>query len=77
MTGADKRACIEDLACADQAEEAANKGEQGQVYKITKLVSGKYRGTTYTPIVDKQGTEGYSPRQQRRRQDGQSISAKF
>jgi len=53
MVRADKRAYIEDLA--NQAEEAANKGEQGQVCKITKLVSGKYHGTTDTPIVDKQG----------------------
>ena len=53
MTRADKRAYIEDLA--SQAEEAANRGEQGEVYKITKLVSGKYRGATDTPIVDKRG----------------------
>ena len=66
MTRADKWAYIEDLA--NQAEEAANKGEQGQVYKITKLVSSKYCRTMDRPIVDKQG---------RRRQDGQSISAKF
>ena len=53
MTRVDKQAYIEDLA--SQAEEAANKREQGQVYNITKLVSGKYRGTTDTSIVDKQG----------------------
>ena len=53
MTRADKRAYMEDLA--SQAEEAANREEQGQVYKITKLVSGKYRGATDTPIADKQG----------------------
>ena len=53
MARADKRVYIEDLA--NQAEEAANKGELGQVYKITKLVSAKYRRTTNTPIVDKQG----------------------
>ena len=53
MTRADKRAYMEDLA--SQAEEAANRGEQGQVYKITKLVSGKYHGATNTLIVDKQG----------------------
>ena len=33
-TRADKRAFVEDLA--NQAEEAAIKGEQGKVYKITK-----------------------------------------
>ena len=53
MTRADKRAYMEGLT--SQAEEAANRGEQGQVHKITKLVSGKYRGATDTPIVDKQG----------------------
>ena len=53
MTRADKRAYLDDIA--SQAEEAAAKGEQGQVYKITKIVSGKYRGNTETPIVDKQG----------------------
>ena len=53
MTRADKRAHMEDLA--SQAEEAASRGKQGQVCKIAKLVSGKYRGATDTPIVDKQG----------------------
>ena len=53
MTRADKQAYIEDLA--RQAEEAANRGEQGQVYKITKLVSGRYRRAMDTPIVDRQG----------------------
>ena len=53
MTRADKKAYIEDLA--SQAEEAAHRGEQGQVYKITKLVGGRYRRTTDTPIVDRQG----------------------
>ena len=52
-TRADKRAFVEDLA--NQAEEAAIKGEQGKVYKITKIISGKYRGTTNSPIEDKQG----------------------
>ena len=40
----DKRAYIEDIA--RQAEEAAEKREQGQLYKLTKLVSGKYRVNT-------------------------------
>ena len=52
MPRAEKRAYLEDLA--SQAEEAANKGEQGQVYKIAKPVSGKYRGATDTPTGDKQ-----------------------
>lgn len=44
---------MEDLA--SQKDEAVNRGEQGQVYKITKLVHGKYREATDTPIVNKQG----------------------
>ena len=39
MARADKRAYMEELA--NQAEEAANRGER-QVYKITELVGGKY-----------------------------------
>ena len=54
MTRADKRAYMEDLA--SQTEEAANREEQGQVYKITKLIRGsEYLGATDTPIVDKEG----------------------
>ena len=40
---------------ANQAEEAANQGEQAQVYKITKPVSGNYHRAINTWIVDKQG----------------------
>ena len=53
MARANKRAYMEGLA--REAEEAAARGEQGRVHKITKLVSGKYRGSTDTPIADKQG----------------------
>ena len=53
MARANKRAYMEGLA--REAEEAAARGEQGRVYKITKLVSGKYRRSTDTPIADKQG----------------------
>ena len=52
-TRADRRAFVDDLA--SQAEEAAGRGEQGKVYKITKIVAGKYRGTSNAPITDKQG----------------------
>ncbi|RUS69643.1 hypothetical protein EGW08_022594 [Elysia chlorotica] len=52
-TRVDQRAFIYDLASQD--EEAAGRGEQGQVYKITKIVAGKYRGTSNAPITDKQG----------------------
>lgn len=48
----DKRDYMEDLA--REAEEAAVRGEQTQVYKITKLVSGKYRRSTDAPIANKQ-----------------------
>ena len=44
---------MEDLTII--AEEAASRGEQAQVYKVTKLDSGKYRGANDIPIVDKQG----------------------
>ena len=53
LTRADTKAYIEDLA--SQAEGAAHRGEQGQVYKITKLVSGRYCRATDTPTVDRQG----------------------
>lgn len=44
---------MEDLA--NQAEDTAKKGEQGKVYKITRIDYGKNRQTTETPIVDKKG----------------------
>ena len=51
---ADKQVYMEDLA--SQMEEAANREEQGQVYKITKLIRGsEHLGATDMPIVDKQG----------------------
>ena len=37
------------------AEEAASRGDQGKVYEITKLVSGKYWGTTDSSIMDNRG----------------------
>ena len=50
---ADKRAYMEELG--NQAEEAASKGDQGKLYKITKVISGKFRNTTDSPIEDKNG----------------------
>ena len=41
MARTDKRSHINDLP--SQTEDGANRGEQGRVYKITKLVSGRYR----------------------------------
>jgi len=49
----DKRAYMEELA--KEAEEAAKKGEQRNVYKVTKLICGKYNGSRNAPIRDKQG----------------------
>ena len=40
---------------AKEAEEAAQKGEQKNVYKVTKLICGKYNGIRNAPIRDKQG----------------------
>ena len=45
-----KMADMEQLA--KKAEEGAQKGEQRNVYKITKLICGKYRGSTNGPIQD-------------------------
>ena len=50
---ADKRAHMEDLG--NQAEEAAAMGDQGKLYKLTKIISGKFRSTTDSPIEDKHG----------------------
>lgn len=49
----DRRAYID--ALATRAEEAANKGEQGNLYKITKVICGKNRLSPNLPIKDKQG----------------------
>ena len=38
---------IEDLA--RQAEEAAEKGEQGKIYKITRQICGKFHSTNDVP----------------------------
>ena len=53
MKRADKWAHMEHVA--SQAEETANRREQGQMYKITKLISGNYCAANDKPIVDKQG----------------------
>ena len=44
----DKKAYMEGLA--KEAEEAAQKGEQRNVYKITKLICGKYSGSRNAPV---------------------------
>ncbi|KAK7101726.1 hypothetical protein V1264_020063 [Littorina saxatilis] len=48
-----KREYMEELAT--QAEEAATKGEQGSLYKITKQISGKFKSASAGPVKDKQG----------------------
>ncbi|XP_076105780.1 uncharacterized protein LOC143074119 [Mytilus galloprovincialis] len=53
MARADKRAYMEDLA--KQAEEAAEKGEQGKIYKITREICGKFRSNNDVHIKDKNG----------------------
>ena len=49
----DKREAMDRLAA--EAEEAAARGEQGNVYKITKRVCGRFKGNVGGPIKDKQG----------------------
>ena len=46
---------MEGLANMKEAEEAAQKGEERNVYKITKLICGKYSGNINTLMRDKQG----------------------
>lgn len=53
MAKADKRAYVDELT--RQAEEAAERGEQGKVFRISKLVCGKCLGNQDGPIKDKQG----------------------
>ena len=53
MTRTDKRSYMDSLA--SKAEEAANKGEQGNLYKITKIICGKSKTSSNVPIKDKQG----------------------
>lgn len=61
---ADKRRYMENLA--SQAEEAAARNEQGTVYKITKIISGKCH-TTNMLVKDKNGTLLTSEREQEMR----------
>ncbi|XP_012939400.1 uncharacterized protein LOC106012114 [Aplysia californica] len=49
----DKREAMEKLAI--ETEEAAAKGEQGNVYKITRIICGRYHGGMSGPIKDKAG----------------------
>ena len=53
MVRNDKRAYVDELA--NEAESAAARGEQGQLYKITRQICGKFHPSTNAPIKDKQG----------------------
>uniref|UniRef100_A0A3P9MG11 Reverse transcriptase domain-containing protein n=1 Tax=Oryzias latipes TaxID=8090 RepID=A0A3P9MG11_ORYLA len=53
MVRADRRAYIEELA--EEAERATTRGEQGQLYRISRQVCGKHHSTVSLPIKDKQG----------------------
>ena len=63
-TRADKRKYIENLA--SQAEEAAARNEQGTVYKVTKVITGKCH-TTHVLVKDKNGILLTSEGEQQRR----------
>lgn len=53
MVRADKRAYMEDLV--KQAEDAAKRGEQGTLYRISNTICGRYRRNTSIPITNQQG----------------------
>ena len=53
MVRNDKRSHMDSLA--EKAEEAANKGEQGNLYKITKIICGKNTASSNIPVKDKLG----------------------
>jgi len=54
ITRSDKRAYMDDLA--KQAQDAAEKREQGHLYQITKQICGKYKGNNNNTLIkDKNG----------------------
>ncbi|XP_063435686.1 craniofacial development protein 2-like [Mytilus trossulus] len=53
MVRNDKRAHMNSLA--EKAEEAANKGEQVNLHKITKIICGKNTASSNIPVKDKLG----------------------
>ena len=59
-----KRAYIDELA--SQAENASNRREQEKVYKITKVVCGKYGDRKVAHVKDLQGKLLTTEREQRR-----------
>ncbi|VDI77277.1 Hypothetical predicted protein [Mytilus galloprovincialis] len=65
LVRADKRKFMDNLA--DQAEEAANKREQGNLYKITKIICGKSKSSPNIPVKDKQGNLLTSEKEQEKK----------
>ncbi|CAC5359838.1 unnamed protein product [Mytilus coruscus] len=65
LVRADKRRFMDNLA--DQAEEAANKREQGNLYKITKIICGRGKSSPNIPVKDKQGDLLTSENEQEKR----------
>ena len=51
MINVDKRTCMDDFS--REAEEVATCREQGQLYKMAKVVNGTYCRYMDTPIIDK------------------------
>ena len=54
LTRADQRVYTDGLA--GDAEDAVKRNQQGAVYKITKLICGKYQAHANAIIKDKQGS---------------------
>ena len=75
MTRTDKRSHINDLA--NQAEDVTSRGEQGRVYKITKLVYGRYRGGKNAPIRSWTSRGDYSRQKPSKTHDRRNTSVKF
>ena len=53
LAGKDKRDFVEEMA--SKAEYAAQRGHQGELFKITKSVCGKFHNNSNAPIMDKHG----------------------
>ncbi|XP_076109491.1 uncharacterized protein LOC143078515 [Mytilus galloprovincialis] len=65
MVRNDKRANMDSLA--EKAEEAANKGEKGNLYKITKIICGKNTASSNIHVKDKLGNLLTSENEQEQR----------
>ena len=74
LTRADKRTYIDGLVT--EAEDAAKHNQQGTVYKITKLICGKYQANDNSVIKGKQGSLLTTERENKRNA-GRNISERF